>query len=1240
MSEKRFRALIENSIDGIALTDEHGKTTYVSPAITKILGYPADELDGRDIFELPHPDDLTRVREIFERLARKPNMQETIELRVRHHDGSWRWFTTTVTNLLDEPAVGNIVINFRDITERYLAMEKLCQQARQQAAVAELGQQALTADDLQGLMDKAAAMAADTLDIEYAKVLECLPDNKHLLLRAGVGWKPGLVGHATVATEKESQAGYTLLTDKPVVVTDFAEEKRFVPPPLLTDHEVISGISISIPGKERPWGVFGAHTTRQRQFTPEEIYFITAIANILGSAIERHRTAKSLQENEQQFRSLFENAPIGIGVVDLSGKILTYNDAMLKPGGYTREDVDAIGDISDLYYDPRQRETVLTLLAEQGFVNNYPVRLKAKDGAPYDILLTLTPIHFKGQSCIQALVEDVTAREQAEAQLRLQATALESTADTIVITDRDGVIEWVNPAFTAQTGYTPQEAIGQTPRILKSDKHSPEFFVKLWETILSGKPFTAEFTNKRKDGSLYHETKTITPILDAQGEITHFVATGKDVTERKRAEAKIERQKQEMLRLYRASDTLLSSTTPDLDELSQVIVKTVSKEFGTANCSLLLVQQDSKELARTAAIGPYAEEVSKGQVRLDGPGVAPRAIRTGQIVNIGDVANAPDYVANWEAARSELVIPLKIGTKVIGAIDVQSTEANAFSKNDQHLMSVFAERAALALENARLYAETQRRIRSLETLFALSAHLRTAQTIEEILPLLLRDVRKALNLDDGLVVLLEPDSEHFTIALADGHFAPNTGRTFNIKEGISGQVLRSRQPYVTDDYAADPHRLAGLYHTDEIGPTALVPLQSEQALLGVLMASRHRGPQVEPFSPDEVRLLSTIGEMAGNSLRRIGLYEHAVTRLKRVQALRNVDMAITGSLDPRLTLRILLDEVTTQLKIDAASVLLLNPHTQVLEYAAGRGFITKSIERSRLRLGEGYAGRAALERRVLNITDFSQAEDSVRKQVLRDDNFVAYCAVPMIAKGRVLGVLETFHRTRLTTDGEWVDFLEALAGQAAIAVENAQLFHDMEQSNVELRMAYDATIEGWSRAMDLRDRETEGHTRRVTELTLRLAQVMGLRDEQLVHMRRGALLHDMGKLGVPDHILLKPDKLTDEEWVIMRSHPQYAYEMLSPIEYLRPALEIPYCHHEKWDGTGYPQGLQGEEIPLAARIFAVVDAWDALRSDRPYRDAWPEEKVLAYIREGAGNHFDPQVVETFLTIIADEESMS
>jgi len=355
-------------------------------------------------------------------------------------------------------------------------------------------------------------------------------------------------------------------------------------------------------------------------------------------------------------------------------------------------------------------------------------------------------------------------------------------------------------------------------------------------------------------------------------------------------------------------------------------------------------------------------------------------------------------------------------------------------------------------------------------------------------------------------------------------------------------------------------------------------------------------------------------------------------QFRRLAALRAIDLAITTNFDLRLIFNLLLDQGLPQLGVDAAAVLLLNPHMQILEYAAGRGFWGDAIASTRVPLGESPAGRAALERRSIHISDLSNLGNSGAGQGLEGEGFVSAYVIPLIIKGAVKGVLELFHRGPISPKADWKDFAEMIAEQAAIAIDNIALFEDLQRSNTNLAMAYDTTLEGWSRALDLRDRETEGHTKRVTELTLRLSRAMGLSETELAHIRRGAILHDIGKMAIPDSILLKPAPLTEDEWEIMRRHPLYAYEMLSPIDYLRPALDIPYCHHEKWDGTGYPRQLRGEQIPPAARIFAVVDVWDALRSGRPYRAAWTQEKVLEHIRSLSGSYFDDRVVDQFLKL--------
>jgi PAS domain S-box-containing protein/putative nucleotidyltransferase with HDIG domain len=364
--------------------------------------------------------------------------------------------------------------------------------------------------------------------------------------------------------------------------------------------------------------------------------------------------------------------------------------------------------------------------------------------------------------------------------------------------------------------------------------------------------------------------------------------------------------------------------------------------------------------------------------------------------------------------------------------------------------------------------------------------------------------------------------------------------------------------------------------------------------------------------------------------------QEVARQLARLRALREIDESIIGTTDLRLALRTIVDKVVEQLGVDAVDILLLNPHTQMLEFGMGKGFQTQEIERGQMRLGQGYAGQAALAQRMIAIPDLAADQGEFgRAPLLAGEGFVSYFAVPLIAKGSVIGVLDIFQRTRLEPDPKWYEYMTALAGQAAIAIENSQLFSGLRRANLNLMLAYDTTIEGWSRALDRRDKETEDHTRRVTELTLRMARAAGMSEAELVHVRRGALLHDIGKMGIPDTILLKEGPLSEEEQALMSQHPVYAFELLSPIEYLRPALDIPYCHHEKWDGSGYPRHLKGEQIPLAARLFAVVDVWDALHNDRYYRKAWDEDKVLEYIQSLAGTQFDPRAVELFMQVMKD-----
>ncbi|HPD80938.1 MAG TPA: HD domain-containing phosphohydrolase [Spirochaetia bacterium] len=243
--------------------------------------------------------------------------------------------------------------------------------------------------------------------------------------------------------------------------------------------------------------------------------------------------------------------------------------------------------------------------------------------------------------------------------------------------------------------------------------------------------------------------------------------------------------------------------------------------------------------------------------------------------------------------------------------------------------------------------------------------------------------------------------------------------------------------------------------------------------------------------------------------------------------------------------------------------------------------------------------------------------------------------IPMRWEEEPLGVIVAERQGEPFTE-EQIHFSEALVSQSAVAIHNAQIFFRLKEADRELLNSYDATIEGWSKALEMRDHETEGHTLRVTDMTITLARRVGLPEEDIVHIRRGALLHDIGKVAIPDSILLKPEPLTPEERIIMNKHPEYAKRMLSDITFLLPALDIPYCHHEKWDGTGYPRGLKEDKIPIAARIFSIIDVWDALIHNRPYHRAWNYKEAYEYIKSLSGSHFDPEIVQEFLAMLNEE----
>jgi len=874
------------------------------------------------------------------------------------------------------------------------------------------------------------------------------------------------------------------------------------------------------------------------------------------------------------------------------------------------------------------------------------------------------------------------------------------------------------------------------------------------------------------------------------------------------------RRAEEFEALAQASASLTS--TLELQPLLENVLSAAQRAVPAGEKGTILLWDERSETLRVRAQRGYFDpqllelpfDQSKGYVGL--------SFRENRPILVSDAPKEFEIPFNEElsevnAIQSGIVAPLTAKGKAIGVISLDnSLRTNAFTQNDLRLLEAFAQEAAAAIENARLYEETQRRANELSALTRVSSALRSASTRVQMLPVVLDQLLDILPADGAAILLVQPSTGDLLIELGLGSLSALTAYVIPAGKGFEADIVKSRQPYSTPNIQEDK-RLLPLDGIELVRAAVAVPLIAQEQVLGVIWMARSvraDGRLPAPFSEDQQRLLMAVTDMAANAIHRASLHEktalhanqmagvshlgrlmaettdlntlykrlaegiydllpdvcglfislfeietqiircvcahvdgtfidvseldplpfspsdggeqsrvidsrqplivdeisypvdqsfqlagdpkrHAGSALyipmlmdgkvigviqaqsytparfnhndlelltlvantaaveienarliaryerhvQRLTSLHTIDTAINSSTDMRLSLRVVLEQAIHLLDVDAASVLLFNPITLSLDFVVGSGFRFSKAAHVSVRLGEGLAGKAALQRTWIQSTDLEAILKCFLPGQVDQEHFQSYVGLPLVSKGKVNGVLQLFSRTPMQTDHEWLDFLNVLGNQIALAVNNAHLFDELERANMELTMAYDATIEGWSHALDLRDHETEGHTQRVTQLTLALAQAMNIPEQLTPQIRRGALLHDIGKMGVPDEILHKPGELTAHEWDIMRQHPRLAYDLLLPIVYLRAALDIPYCHHEKWDGSGYPQGTKGEAIPLSARIFAIVDVYDALTSDRPYRLAWTREKTLEHIQEQAGKHFDPQVVEAFVRLM-------
>lgn len=947
---------------------------------------------------------------------------------------------------------------------------------------------------------------------------------------------------------------------------------------------------------------------------------------------------EALRESEERYHSLFDGMMDGIYRSTHNGKFVDVNPAMVKMFGYSsKEEMLGVDIKNELYFSPEERGSHIL---DTGKEEIEVYRMRRKDGSEIWVEDHGYYVHDEAGNIVhhEGMLRDVTERVRAMEALREGGKLLKESQAIA----RLGSYLLDVPSGKWKSSDILDEIFG----IDESYDHSVEGWVNLVhpddreemlryfneEVIAKRGRFDKDYRITRQNDKAERWVHGIGELgLDADGRVLTMKGSIQDITERRQMEETLRQRLIELEILYKVSASL--RTVQTFEETLPVLLDATLSALGTDAGAILLHHPDAGEL-RVASARGWFTHIQHIPVK-PGEGLPGRVFLTGQPFLSDEFA--------WEALPSSFAhrripggwggacLPIRAGNEMVGVLFVAVELPRRITPEQMKLLYSLVEIAGSTLHRARLYDETARRAVEFASLYETSRTLSEQMDLKTLLQFIVDTAKKMLDSESSGIYLYDPSAQELELTVDTKSYL-DRGSRIKIGEGAAGRVAQTRAPLRIDDYSAWEGR-SPQYEGIPLRAVLEVPMLYGGELIGVLTVDEI-GDSERKFTKADERLLSLFASQAAGAIHSTRLREEALDRLRHLQTLRAIDKAIASSLDLRITLNILLNHVLDQLNADAADVMLIHPYEKTLRYSAGQGFGTNYIESAEIRLNDDFAGRAVMERRVIKVSNREDLRGNIPfHRLWVEEDFVDYICAPLIVKGEVKGVLEVYGRSKLNPGSEWFEFLETLAGQAAITIDNAQMFDNTQRVNMELAIAYEATIEGWSRALDLREKEAEGHTRRVTELTLALAKAMGIKDSELQHIRHGALLHDIGKMGISDRILLKKGKLTEKEWEEMRKHPALAHQMLNPIHYLRRALEIPYCHHEKWDGSGYPNGLKREQIPLSARIFTVADVWDSLISPRSYRKAWTKKKALAYIREQSGKHFDPRVVKAFLKLI-------
>lgn len=663
----------------------------------------------------------------------------------------------------------------------------------------------------------------------------------------------------------------------------------------------------------------------------------------------------------------------------------------------------------------------------------------------------------------------------------------------------------------------------------------------------------------------------------------------------------------------------------DRDKLFSIVVERLNKEMNYVSTDISLLDDATGEYVVMAVSGSFAElPTAKGYRQAFGVGLLGQAAQTGKPVVANNVRENKHYnlVAGHESINSELVIPIKIYKRVVALLNIESNELNAFDEKEVAAFKTMCEQISIALEGINLFDSTRRQLQELTVLHAITHAAVNAKTEDELLERATEIIGESMYPDQFGFLILDEDQRHLLVNR--NYRGANEERKKTrvpLSQGIVGRVAATGKPWRVPDVYKEP---SYMNVSPQMRSELCVPiLGNDNRVFGVINAE---SGQLDAFSDKDLRLLNTIAGQVGTAIEKLRLFESERVQRDQAETLREVAAILSTAKDSARVLTVVLEQLKRIVPFDSASIQIIKGIN--LSIRAVAGSLRPEVVGFELPIAEDkFAHPLVYEHRTVLYQDISNHPDWL--QAPEADEVRSWIGAPLMVRGECIGVLTVDGYKPNQFSASDAQVVSTFAIHAGLALENARLFEEAQDSYVQ-------TVSALASAIDVRDSYTSGHSQRLAELAVKTGEVMQCTPEELADIRWGALLHDIGKIGVPDEILRKPGRLEEHEQAVMRKHPEIGAHIVEPVKTLAGVAPIIRAHQERYDGKGYPDGLKAKAIPKIARIISVADAYVAMTDERVYRPARSQEEAVEELKRCSGTQFDPQIVEAFLQALEED----